>query len=80
MHTYVHGGLKKPLLAVCTVIGSHEIRYQNLVRNFMMTLLCTILLAQIGTATPYTLQLVKLGTYYIVRPSEVLFLELCMRI
>jgi len=46
----------------------------------MMTLLCTILLAQIGTATPYTLQLIKLGTYYIVRPSEVLFLELCMRI
>ncbi len=83
MHTYVHGGLKKLLLAVCTVIGWHEKagrQHQHLVHNFMMTLLCTILSARLGTATPYTLQLVKLGTYYIVRSPEVLYFELCMRV
>ncbi len=83
MHTYGHGSLKKPLLAVCTVIGSRDkpaIRYLDLVDGFMMTLLCTVLSAPIGTATPYTLQLVKSGPYYIVRPSEVLFFCQWMRL
>ena len=82
LHTYCHGGLN-PLLAVCTVIGSHDkpaIRYQDLEHDFMMTLLCTTLSTHFGTATLYTLQLVDLGTYSVVRPSEVLFLELSMRV